>query len=96
MSPAIDKAALELTKTGKASAVQFLTDFSVAQGQATFTAWKTLYRELFVKYMDGNVKTRVKGQILPKVEQPGYSAEWRKRVVQDAGQKLRVPEAKPH
>ena len=94
--PAIDKAALALTTSGKASAVQFLTDFSVAQGQATFAAWKQLYRELFVKYMDGNIKTRVAGQVLPKVVQPGYSVEWKKRVVQDAGTKLKVPAAKPH
>lgn len=94
--PAIDKAALELTKTGKGIAVQFLTDFSVTQGQATFTAWKNLYRQLFVKYMDGNVKTKVAGQVLPKVVQPGYSPAWKKRVVQDAGPKLRVPAATPH
>jgi len=94
--PAIDKAALELTKTGKAEAVQFLTDFSVTQGQATFNAWKALYRELFVKYMDGNVKTKVAGQVNPQVVQPGYSVEWKRRVVQDAGTKLRVPAEKKH
>jgi dipeptidase len=94
--PAIDKAALELTKTGKGAAVQFLTDFSVAQGQATFNAWKALYRALFVRYMDGNVKSRIAGQVNPKVLQPGYSVEWKSRVVQDAGSKLRVPAAKAH
>jgi dipeptidase len=94
--PAIDKAALELTKTDKGTAVQFLTDFSVAQGQATFNAWKALYRTLFVKFMDGNVKSKVAGQVNPKVVQPGYSVEWKRRVVQDAGGKLRVPAAQAH
>jgi dipeptidase len=94
--PAIDKAALELTKAGKGTAVQFLTDFSVTQGQATFAAWKSLYRELFVKFMDGNVKTKVAGQMNPKVVQPGYSVEWKRRVAQDAGAKLHVPAGKSH
>ena len=94
--PAIDKAALELTKTSKSAAVQFLTDFSVARGQATFTAWKELYRTLFVKYMDGNVKSRVTGRVNPKVVQPGYSVEWKRRVIQDAGGKLRVPAGTSH
>ena len=94
--PAIDKAALELTKTSKGAAVQFLTDFSVGQGQATFTAWKELYRTLFVKFMDGNVKSKVAGQVNPKVVQPGYSVEWKRRVSQDAGGKLRVPAGTSH
>ncbi len=94
--PAIDRAALELTKSGKGAAVQFLTDFSVAQGQATFSVWKDLYRSLFVKYMDGNVKAKVAGQVNPKVVQPGYSGEWKRRVVQDAGDRLRVPAAAKH
>ena len=94
--PAIDKAALDLSKTDMAGAVQFLTDFSVSQGQATFSAWKTLYRELFVKYMDGNVKTKVAGQLNPKVVQPGYGAEWRRAVARETGEKLKVQGAKTH
>jgi hypothetical protein len=94
--PAIDKAALELSKTDKAAAIQFLTDFSVSQGQSTFNAWKTLYRQLFVKYMDGNVKTKVAGQMNPKVVQPGYGAEWQKAVARESGDKLKVPATKPH
>jgi dipeptidase len=94
--PAIDKAALELTKTDKAAAIQFLTDFSVNQGQSTFNAWKNLYRQLFVKYMDGNVKTKVAGQMNPKVVQPGYGAEWQRAVARESGDKLKVPASKPH
>ena len=94
--PAIDKAALDLSKTDKTTAIQFLTDFSVSQGQATFNAWKTLYRELFVKFMDGNVKTRVAGQVNPKVVQPGYGVEWRRAVARETGEKLKVQGAKTH
>jgi hypothetical protein len=46
--------------------------------------------------MDGNVKSKVAGQVNPKVVQPGYSVEWKRRVVQDAGAKLRVPAATTH
>lgn len=96
LTAAVDKAAQDLSRTDRAAAVRFLTDFSVTRGQMTFQAWKTLYRELFVRYMDGNVKTRVPGKLNPKVEQPGYSTAWRRAVARDAGDKLKVPAGGGH
>ncbi len=88
--PGIDRAAVELTKSGKNAAVEFLTDFSTSLGQATFKEWKALYRMLFVKYMDGNIKTTVPGKLNPAVQQPGYGEEWQRRVVRETGEKLKV------
>ncbi len=90
MTPAIDKTALDISKRSREEAIRFLTEYSVGQGQATFDAWKGLYRALFVKYMDGNIKTRVPNQVNPKVSQPGYTAEWYRKVAADAGEKLKV------
>lgn len=90
--PAVDAAALELTKTDRARAVAYLTGFSTAAGQETFTEWKKLYRALFVKYMDGNIKTKVPGRQNPAVQQPGYSEDWKRAVARDAGQRLKVPQ----
>jgi hypothetical protein len=42
--------------------------------------------------MDGNVKTRVEGQQNPSLEQPGYSEEWYRKVAEDTGDRLKVPE----
>lgn len=92
--PAIDNTALELTKDGKEKAVQFLTEFCTSMGQSTFAEWKALYRYLFVKYMDGNIKTKVPGQLNPSVKQPGYSEEWKRMVARETGDKLKVPPAK--
>ncbi|MCC6396399.1 MAG: C69 family dipeptidase [Bacteroidetes bacterium] len=90
LTPAIDNAALTLTKQGKEQAIQFLTEYSVNQGQSTLREWKQLYRSLFVTYMDGNIKTKVPGQLNPKVYQPGYSQEWYRTVARETGEKLRV------
>lgn len=56
--------------------------------------WRTFFGELFVKYMDGNVKTSPTdpAQLLPTVEQPGYSLAWRDRIVAETGDRFRVPE----
>ena len=58
--------------------------------------WKQLYRQLFVTYMDGNIKTKVPGQMNPRVKQPGYSTDWYRRVAASAGEKLKVPQGGGH
>jgi dipeptidase len=55
-TPAIDKAALELHKTDKKMAVEFLTDYSANTGNALVCKWQDFYKYLFMKYMDGNIK----------------------------------------
>jgi dipeptidase len=88
--PGIDNAALELTKNGKETAVSLLTDFCASLGQETFSEWKTLYRALFVKYMDGNIKTKVPNRKNPVVQQPGYGEAWQRMVARETGEKLKV------
>jgi dipeptidase len=91
----IDKAAEEIYKNDPEQAVRFLTDYSVAQGNKTLKCWKKLYRHLFTKYMDGNIKEAnplPEGQYYtpPKVEQPGYSEEWYKLIIEETGDKFKV------
>jgi dipeptidase len=91
----IDAKAAELYKSSPADAVRLITEYSVNAGNATTKEWKSLYRSLFTKYMDGNVKTAVPvpegyKYVNPKVEQPGYGEEWNRRVAKDAGDKLKV------
>ncbi|MDY0370244.1 MAG: C69 family dipeptidase [Bacteroidales bacterium] len=88
--PAIDAAATVLHKDNPYSAISFLTDFSNDQVNRTFATYKTLYQELFMKYMDGNVKTRQQGTKVPKVEFAGYSQEFLQKIVEDTGDKLKV------
>ena len=86
-----DKKYAKLGKSNPAASSQALTAFSLAQAKLTFTSWKTLYADLFVKYMDGNIKTPLPGKRDPDVKQPGYSQDWYRVVVKETGDKLKVP-----
>jgi dipeptidase len=87
---AVDAAALKLYEANPAQAIAYLTDYSNDQASRTFNAYKKLYQHLFLKYMDGNVKYKVEGQQNPKVEFPGYSEEFLRRLVKESGEKLKV------
>jgi AAA+ ATPase superfamily predicted ATPase len=76
----IEKAALNLYRRSVPQATQFLTRYSVTQGQQTTARWRKLGEELLVKYLDGNVRD-AKG----KVTHPGYPKEWYGRIVQENG-----------
>ncbi len=91
-TPAIDAAAHALYEKDSKMAVAFLTDYSNDQAARTFNAYKQLYQYLFMKYMDGNLKYKVAGQRNPKVTFPGYSDEFLRRLVEEAGDKLRIIE----
>lgn len=86
----IDSKALTLHKTNPQAAVKILTDYSCKTGNDLAREWKTFYGYLFTRFMDGNIKTKVPGQMNPKVEQPGYGEEWNRRVVKETGDKLKV------
>lgn len=92
----VDAEAVSLYKKNPTKAVQYLTDYSVRSGENTVAVWKELYAFLFTRFMDGNVKTYIPGQQNPKLEQPGYDESWYRRVAEDAGDRLRVPEGGAH
>ena len=78
-----------------AEAVKFLTDYSNNEAMKLCADWKAFYQYLFVKYMDGNVKTEritPKGYkyYAPKVEQPKYSDEFYRAIINETGDKLKV------
>ena len=90
----IDNVAAELYKKDSKLAIQYITDYSVNQGNNTVKAWKELYKYLFTKYMDGNIKTYVPGKLNPTVKQLPYRDEWYKIIVEGTGDKLKVIEEK--
>lgn len=97
----IDKQAAELYKKSPKKAVAFLTEYSVRSGDNTVQTWKELYKYLFTKYMDGNIKTKREvpegyKYVTPEVKQPGYPEEWYRRVARDAGEKLKQPKGAGH
>ncbi len=92
----IDSVALQLYSKNKEEAIAYLTDFSVNAGSKTFHEWKQLYRFLFTRFMDGNVKSPVYGEQNPSLEQPGYSEEWYRTIVNETGDKFLYPGKPTH
>lgn len=86
--PAIDKAAAELYKTNKALAIEFVTNFSVNQGNNTVNQWRKLGESLLVKYMDGNVK------IDGKITHPNYPESWLRKITESTGDQLKTKKMK--
>jgi len=87
---ATDRLAIELYNKDKAEAVEYLTDYSVAQAEGTMKEWKNLFGYLFAKYMDGNVKEKDGNNLNPKLKQPGYSADFYRGIIQRTGDQFKV------
>jgi dipeptidase len=83
----VEKAASDLYAGSPRLAVDYLTEYSVKQGDAVTARWRTLGEELLVKYMDGNVKD-AEGN----VTHPRYPGEWYRRIVKDEGEAKSVVE----
>lgn len=100
-TPAVDAAALKLWDTDPKLANEFLTDYSVNMANYTVQRWQELSDWLLVKYIDGNVKKENNGKFIRNPwgypvppNQPGYPDSWKKSVIEDAGNKLLVPDEK--
>lgn len=78
--PEIEKAALALYEKAPQLARDYLTDYSVKQGDAVTKRWMKLGEFLLYKYLDGNVKDE-KGN----VTHPGYPESWYRRIVNESG-----------
>ncbi|WP_430811760.1 MULTISPECIES: dipeptidase [unclassified Carboxylicivirga] len=95
----IDESAKTLYEQNPALARQFLTDFSMNQAELVTERWRELGNFLLVKYNDGNLHEEEDGRFLlnehgiskpPKF--PGYSQEYYRTIVKDAGDHLKVKE----
>lgn len=95
----IDAEAQELYRNNDITAMRaLLTDFCENTANTTIKRWKELDNYLLVKFLDGNVKKEKDGKfernkwgyaVSPNF--PGYSDEWKKSVVEDAGKQFEVP-----
>jgi dipeptidase len=95
-TPVVDKAADDLYKASPDKARQFLTEYSVNQGNSTVMRWKELYGYLFTKYLDGNVKMKDGDNQNPIVKFPGYDESYYRMVIEKTGDKFRQPEGSGH
>ncbi len=88
---AIDAGAKSLFESDKKLAVEFITDFSVNNANALVYDWKKFYQYLFMKYMDGNVKTANPGYQNPHVKQPGYGEDFYRKIIKETGEQFLMP-----
>ncbi|WP_164020234.1 dipeptidase [Pyxidicoccus trucidator] len=82
----VEKAALELYKRSPEEARQYLTAYSVKQGERVHSQWRKLGETLLVKYIDGNVRDEQ-----GKVNHPKHSEEWYRRIAKERGRTLEMP-----
>lgn len=95
ITPAVDAGAKSLLGSSKEAAVAYLTDYSNSVGANVFNTWKKFYKYLFMKYMDGNIKTKREipegyKYYAPEVKQPGYSDEKYKLIIDETGDQFKV------
>ena len=90
-----DKAWSAMWETDKETVMKEINAFSNAAAEKTFNDWKNLYAYLFMRYMDGNIKTKVEvpegyKYVNPEVDQPGYSEEKYKQIIEETGDQFKV------
>lgn len=85
--PEIEAQALALWRQNPLQAKTFLTEYSCRQGDLATARYRKLGEFLIWKYLDGNVRD-AKGN----VTHPAYSPDWYKRIVQDKGKDIAIPE----
>jgi dipeptidase len=90
LTPMIDEKAKTLYDKNPRLAVAYLTDYSTGTGNRVTYEWRDFYHHLFMKYMDGNIKTPNPGQQNPNVSQPGYGEKFYRQIVTETGDKLKV------
>lgn len=97
---AVKQADMNIGNTPKAKKQnQLATEFTVNMAQQLFDIWAKLDKYLMVKYIDGNVKGEDEngfidngnGKNIPgDIQNPGYSEKWKRAVVEDNGEILKV------
>lgn len=101
---AIDQAALSLWNSNeKELALDVLTNYSVSTANKTVDRWRELGNFLLVKYKDGNIMKEKDGVFIRTKtgqaeypDQPGYPDSWKRQVVKESGEKLKMTGSAGH
>ncbi len=86
----IEDKALQLSKTSRRDASEFLNNYSIETADNTIRKWKKLGEDLIVKYMDGVTKDE---SFNPK--NIGYPEDFRKLIVASDGDKIKMKKIQP-
>jgi dipeptidase len=87
LQPAVEKTAVELTRSDPELATRYLTDYSVTHAEQVVQRWKALGEHLIAKYNDGYVRDE-KGH----PQERGYPEAWLRRVLKERPDQFHLPE----
>ncbi len=87
LQPAVEKTAVELSKSDPELMTRYLTDYSVSQAQQVVKRWRELGEYLVTKYNDGYVKDE-RG----RPQEAGYPETWLHKVLSKRPNQFRLPE----
>ena len=86
LQPETDKTAVELDKRDKILVTNFLTNYSVTQGEMVVNRWRELGEYLITKYNDGYVKDE-EGE----PQEKGYPESWLNEVLKSRPEQFLLP-----
>ena len=93
----VEAKALELSKTDRQAAVDYLTGYTSDKAQQMLAAWKNLATYLIVKYNDMVVKEDVNGKFVrdkfglgKRPSRPGYPERYARELIKQTGTKFEV------
>ena len=96
---AVEAKAAELYKDNKDAAIEYLNNYSNQKAQQMLERWRQLAFYLIVKYNDMTVKPEAEGKftrtpegIGATVKRPGYPEAYKKKLVEETGDKFEVPQ----
>ncbi len=89
LQPEIEKTARALHKSDRDLMIQYLTDYSVGQGEMVVSRWQQLCEHLITKYNDGYVKDET-----GKPQWKGYSDSWLREVLKTRADQLYLQKTK--
>ena len=86
----IDSVGKEIYLQNPSKAIEYVTEYSVHTANKLVVDWLKYFGELFIKFMDGNQKSRSGGPI-PNVLWPGYGEPWYQIIAKDTGDHYKFP-----
>ena len=87
LQPAVEKTALELSRTDPELMRRYLTDYSVYQAELVVKRWRELGEYLIQKYNDGYIQDE-NGH----AQEQGYPQDWLRRVLRERPEQFKLPE----
>ena len=90
LQPAVEKTAVELSKSSPNLMTRYLTDYSVMHAEQTVSRWRALTEHLITKYNDGYIRDEQ-----GKYPDVGYPEAWLRRVLRERPEQFRLPVEKP-